>query len=175
MVTLKRFINIVIIVLVLGVDFNITGLNWQGLTKTWASQKSYQPLSDQHATAGHEGGETDGDHHDSHGAPVSYYVYWVVLLLILAPVLKHNMALHKLHKAVAHHETPHEGTHDHHLLAPLAISKLLICLVIIMFLMENFSSLAHYHESVSSGLVKFVVKISTGALIMLYGLSFRHD
>ncbi len=174
---------IIIITLVFGASLALGGLTSQGTSQAWASQDAHNSAS---SGQGKEHGEAQGEGNGGHGehpaAPFSYYIHWLVILIILGAVLKFQISQRKQKGADAYgaahdeggHGDAHGDAHGHHGPAPVFIPMLVICLVALMFLMENFSAVAHFHEPIGIGLIKFVTKMTAGALVMLYGLSFRH-
>ncbi len=77
-------------------------------------------------------------------------------------------------KAAHGHEAAVHGAEGHH--APSgggAAAFSLVVLVFTIFFLENLPSLAHFHEPSGVGVLRLAVKLSSGVMLMLYGLSFH--
>ena len=136
------------------------------------------------AAAQHAGGEDagHGEHRAPgrhHAPPLVYYLYWVLLLAAVVRSLQFLNAHQKQLEAHQRERAPeeegdaaasHEEDHGHHHPQPTGLDKFLVACVVLMFVFEQFPSLAHFHEANSVGLIKFLLKTGLGVSLMTYGI-----
>ncbi len=126
--------------------------------------------ADEKSQTGHGDKQETGHGEEHHpAAPFSYYLHWALILIMFVTVIRQDMAIY-LHPNGHTDEHGHDG-HGH---TSNALPLMFICFVALMFLLENFSAMAHYHQANSLALIKWLIMMACGALIMLYGLSFKH-
>jgi heme/copper-type cytochrome/quinol oxidase subunit 2 len=107
-----------------------------------------------------------------HGAPLIYFVNWLLLIIAFCLVG---------FKIKAHFKKPAEQAEEEHgaeaHIAPggAGIPILLIGIAVFIFFSESLSVVANYHEPVGVGLIRLLIKLITGVFLMLYGLSFMHE
>ncbi|MBI5787463.1 MAG: hypothetical protein HZA78_01215 [Candidatus Schekmanbacteria bacterium] len=121
---------------------------------------------------------------EHHGAPAGYFIYWLLLIFCVYRVTQflkgHHIAakeqnLQRMtqlggHEAAAHAQPPESADHGGHHPQPTMLDKVLVILVLAMFIMEQNSTLAHYHEPNIWGFIKFLLKAGLGVSLMTYGI-----
>ncbi len=128
-----------------------------------------------------------GGHGAHHGPPFKYYINWFALLFAWVTVFlylkkrfkkggqaEEHHAEHAVHEEPAGHGDDDDeggGHHGIHVVKEAKQRSAILCaLVIFMFFLAYAPSLAGYHESVGVSAVKFVIQMTLGVFLTIYGI-----
>ena len=117
-----------------------------------------------HATKeGHES-EAGGEHH---GTPFSYYLAWIILIVIAVATVS-------AYRSLREHEDNADPGHTPDFKGFFrSAASFLIYTVFLLFLVEGF--IGHYNENIGLAFVRFAIKMFLGVKLMFWGLAFMHD
>jgi len=134
-----------------------------------------------------------GGHGAHHAPPLKYFINWLVLLFAWGTVfiyLKKRFgnsgheaehyygegehaedAVHEEHGGHGDDDDEEGGHHGIHVVQEAKGRSALLCgLVIFMFFIAYAPSLAGYHESVPVSMIKFVIQMSLGVFLTIFGI-----
>lgn len=104
-------------------------------------------------------GEGEGEGHEG-PPPAMYFIQWLVLLTSF------GLSLAYVRKVCAKGKPHHEG---------LKLAYALTVLVLVYFGLNYYPTLVEFHEPGMASFVKFLLLLTTGALVTFYGVLGRHE